>query len=115
MTWRKKRDKCDKIWARIIRSKGYCEKCGKPQMLQAAHLISRRHLKTRHDLDNGICLCIRHHIFWGHKEPDEFVDFIRELRGKDIFEELRTRSREEGKIDWDKRLSDLEEIESRIP
>jgi len=85
--------KCDKLWAKIIRSQGYCEKCGKTSGLQAAHIISRSHHGTRALLENGVCLCNGCHIFWSHKEPDEWVDWIREKYGVDVYDDLRDKAK----------------------
>ena len=58
--WKKK---CDKLWAIIVRSIGHCEVCGKTENLNAHHLIGRGNYKYRYDLDNGLCLCVGHHMF----------------------------------------------------
>jgi len=66
--WKKK---ADDLWSLIVRSVGHCEICGREGQLtkegkpvkglNAHHLIGRSNLKYRHDLNNGICLCVRCH------------------------------------------------------
>lgn len=68
----------DKLWSEIIRSKGFCERCGKTENLQAAHIITRSNRMVRWDEFNGLCLCAGCHLFWAHKEPLEFSRFVEE-------------------------------------
>lgn len=65
----------DTLWGKIIRSSGYCRRCGRTNNLQAAHIVSRRWKQTRWDVDNGICLCINCHN-WGHANPKQFDNWI---------------------------------------
>ena len=61
--------KADRIWSQIIRSKGFCEAReleGCLGVLNAAHIIKRDATPLRHDLENGICLCVKHH-YWFDK------------------------------------------------
>jgi hypothetical protein len=65
------RDRADTIWARLIRRPGKCaidnEDCAGP--LNAHHLISRRIGCLRHDMCNGIALCVSHHLFSSRLSP----------------------------------------------
>ena len=65
-------DKADDAWSDEIRKVGQCEICHKPGTarkedgaevvgLHAHHLILRGRHRYRHDLSNGICLCIACH------------------------------------------------------
>jgi 5-methylcytosine-specific restriction endonuclease McrA len=47
----------DKAWAEQVLSVGECQLCGAVDGLQAHHILSRRFSHTRHDIDNGICVC----------------------------------------------------------
>ena len=62
--WKKK---CDDLWGKIVRSVGHCEVCGRPSgKLEAHHLITKgSSVRYRHDINNGICLCVRCHKFGG--------------------------------------------------
>ena len=75
--------KADAKWSELVRSIGYCEICGRPGKpvkdgrlicgLNAHHLITKGSaLKFRHDLNNGICLCVRCHL-WGGGEWNEIA------------------------------------------
>lgn len=47
--------------------------------LQAAHVYSKgRWPNLRHELDNIVTMCWRHHFFWAHKDPITFTDWFRE-------------------------------------
>lgn len=67
--WKKK---ADLMWSLCIRMRyKQCEVCGKKGVktkagqpvggLNAHHLIGRGNLLWRHDLRNGVCLCVLHH------------------------------------------------------
>jgi len=81
----------DRLWSEIIRKRGKCERCGRTDRLQAAHIISRSHRNTRWDLMNGLCLCGGCHIFFAHKEPLEFAEFVKKKLGKKEYDNLRAR------------------------
>ena len=62
-------NRCDKLWSGIIRSKGYCEASEVSEclgILQACHIGRRGDNAIRHDLENGLCLCVKHH-YWFDK------------------------------------------------
>jgi hypothetical protein len=66
----KYRKEADKLWSLEIRTVGSCEVCGSSQSLNAHHLLEKsvwRHL--RHDLSNGVCLCVNCHVFDSHCSP----------------------------------------------
>ena len=60
---------CDTRWSEIIRSKGHCEASDVSEcagILNACHIIRRGSGSTRHDLENGLSLCVGHH-YWFDK------------------------------------------------
>jgi len=66
----------DIAMSRLVRSKGRCEasevsSCGGE--LQDAHFISRSNLSLRWDIMNHLSLCYKHHFFFAHRNPFEFV------------------------------------------
>jgi hypothetical protein len=74
---RKKVEKeLDKLCSKIVRSKGACEKCGRKTNLQCAHIFTRSYKGTRWDLENLVCLCGGCHLFWAHKDPEAFRDWL---------------------------------------
>jgi hypothetical protein len=85
------RNKLDKKVGEIVRSKGYCVKCGKEQNLQACHIFSRKNLSTRWDLENVICMCAGCH-FWSHTNPVLFGEFVKEYLGELRYEALKARA-----------------------
>lgn len=71
--------KLDMVFSKKIRERDRrCLRCGQTEMLQCAHLISRTYKALRWNPNNAICLCYRDHIFWAHKNPLEFAEFVRE-------------------------------------
>lgn len=76
--------KADKAWSVQIRACGRCEVCRSTNTLNAHHLINRTRPKFRHDLNNGICLCVSHHMFGkdgicAHGAQDETILFTQWL------------------------------------
>ena len=56
--------KADDAWRDEIRAVGECEHChSTDRQLNAHHIIVRTRLRFRHDLSNGVCLCVRCHSF----------------------------------------------------
>jgi hypothetical protein len=67
---------CDKEMSLMVREKGICaasnvSMCGGG--LQDAHIIGRRNYTLRWDPVNHLCLCYKHHIFFAHHDPVEFL------------------------------------------
>lgn len=105
----------DLAWSKSVRSKGPCIAQGIPlfsetewnvgerngtivtiehrkcDRLTAAHVIRRGYLATRHDLDNGVPLCLSAHSFFT-RNPDAWRDFVSLHLGAEKYEELRTKA-----------------------
>jgi hypothetical protein len=69
-------NKLDKLISLKVRSKGKCERCGRKDTLQPAHIISRNNRTLRWDIQNILCLCAGCH-FWAHQDPLGFTDFVK--------------------------------------
>jgi len=96
---RKLRDQLDKLWSEIVkqRAANVCEykACSKTTYLNAHHIFSRSNLSVRWDLDNGICLCSGHHTLTNnsaHKSPIEFIEWLKQRRGIEWYEDLRQKA-----------------------
>lgn len=98
--------KLDDKWSLEVKERAgfkceYCQNEHKP--LNSHHIFSRSNKAVRHDLDNGICLCVGHHTFSSkfsaHKTPAEFIEWIKEYRGLDWYERLRAKARRVKKND----------------
>lgn len=79
------------LWQEIIKCRvGYkcefsnCYKTQPPYKLDAHHIYSKgrfKHLKF--DLDNGICLCVKHHqAGWGKESAHGDINFKDKILGK---------------------------------
>jgi len=83
----------DNLWRVLINNRDEkCVKCGKLTKLQAAHIFSRRNCGTRWLPENGLLLCVGCHLFWAHKEPIEFAEFVRQRLGEKEYELLRMKA-----------------------
>lgn len=106
--------KCDKLFSDIVRSIGECEHCGaKDKTLQCAHIISRQYRNTRWDLENAVCLCVKCHLYWAHKNPLAFVDWLEEYYGEDIRQRLRLKSQSIEPVDLEKTYEFLKSLATR--
>ena len=65
----------DKIWQIAVTSRfEKCEMCHATEGLAGHHVLPRRYTKTRHDIKNGISLCVKCHHF-AHAKPKLFTTF----------------------------------------
>jgi len=81
----------DEMWSKKVKSVGVCEMCGKTSYLNSHHVYSRSNRAVRWDLNNGICLCSGHHTLCNdsaHKAPADFIDWVRDYRGKVWWDKL---------------------------
>lgn len=81
---------CDKLWATAVKRAGKCEVegcTGSP--LQAHHIIPRTCWALRFDLENGVCLCKRHHLYWAHKDAIGFTEWVKNKRDLKYLESKR--------------------------
>lgn len=74
---------CDLLWAKAVKARAghRCEKenCQNKD-LQAHHVISRTNYALRFDVENGVCLCTSHHLFWAHKDALSFSKWVNTKR-----------------------------------
>jgi len=89
----------DRLFSLLIRKAGHCERCGKTENLQCAHIVGRRALGLRWNLSNALCLCYACHIHWAHKEPLAFAEFVCEKKGQKVYALLRDFKPEPMKLD----------------
>lgn len=104
--------KLDKIWSDKVKERdGGCLYCGRKDYVNSHHIFSRSKKSTRWDLDNGVSLCVAHHVFSSvfsaHKTPAEFIEWIKEKRGEEWYNKLRLRA---NSVDKRKRDAILEEL-----
>ena len=80
--------KLDKMFSEIVRRKGKCERCGKTNNLQCAHIYSRRHKNIRWDFENALCLDSGCHMFWWHLEPARAIRWAMTFKNFDYLDKM---------------------------
>jgi hypothetical protein len=105
------RGKADRLFSLVVRARGACQRCGKAESLQCAHIVSRRYNNTRTDERNAWCLCAGCHLFLT-EHPEEHVWFAQATIGDKVYEELRLLARSDRKwkeADWRDEIIRLQE------
>ena len=90
---------CDELWSELVKVRAgrKCEICGTIHYLQSHHIVPRTCFTLRHDVKNGVCLCLKHHLYFAHKDVLAFSKWVREH--KDI-EYLESRRNSKSKNDY---------------
>jgi hypothetical protein len=93
--------RCMKLWGSLVRERAgnVCERCGSGDRLQTHHVFTRSIASLRYCLANGVCLCAGDHLFWAHKFPHDFRDFMVAKRGAAWWQDLVLRRALRGKVD----------------
>lgn len=68
--------RCDELFSKKIRARGFCEKCGRQTNLQCAHVYPRTNMALRFEPLNALCMCYNCHLSWAHKNPLEFTEWF---------------------------------------
>jgi hypothetical protein len=66
----------DSAFSILIRKKGRCERCGRTNGLQDAHVVPKTNKTLRWDILNHLCLCFQCHLAFAHKDPLGFADWF---------------------------------------
>ncbi len=106
------RGRADRAFSKLIRARGQCEKCGRTEFLQCAHIVSRRYSATRVDLENALCLCAKcHRYFTDH--PIEWAQFVGATIGMKNYNRLKGKAEASGKFGkkfWESEAKRLEHL-----
>lgn len=82
---------CDELCRQIvkIRDGGKCQVCGKKEV-HVAHIYSKgANPSLRFNPLNLVLLCPKHHLYWAHRSPIEFSEWVKNHLGEEKFFELR--------------------------
>ena len=71
----KMKREADKLAGEKCRARGKCQICGSTNVLQWAHIISRRYHCVRWRMDNCLCLCSVCHCRYTNN-PDLWIEWI---------------------------------------
>ena len=85
--------KIDDLWRLAVykRAGNICEFCGRSGKMHAHHIFSRSNYALRWETQNGICLCVSHHVLGNlsfHKAPAEMMEWIKDKRGEEWYDKL---------------------------
>lgn len=82
-------EECDDLFRELINKRDkVCRICGTTKNLQVAHIFSRSRKSVRWNPLNAVLLCVKHHLFYAHREPMLFAEDVKRMLGKD-YEGLR--------------------------
>src|SRR3990167_7578217 len=85
-----KENQLDRVFSLYIRNRDKrCLKCGTKENLQCAHIFSRTARSVRWNALNALTLCYKCHLFWAHKNPIEFTEFVKHYLGEQDFASLK--------------------------
>lgn len=94
----------DALWAFAVklRAGNRSEYSGQEGPLHAHHINGKPNYRLRYELSNGIALTPGEHKFIAHNTGryEEFREFVKRVRGQDIFEKLQA-------LKWDQNKTDL--------
>ena len=103
------KNKADKLFSQIIRSRGFCERCGTTANLQTSHIFSRRFAWTRTDLANALCLCAACHRWW-HDHPPATKELAVSVIGLDEYDRINLARQNRSRFDWGSEYARLLEL-----
>ncbi len=108
------RGKADALFSKIIRAKGFCERCLESDYskLQTSHVVSRLYSATRCDTANAQCLCSGCHRYFTNN-PIEFSLWIDATLGMDEYLRLKHKAlepRKFGKQFWESEIVRLKQL-----
>ncbi len=110
-TRKTQKNKCDKLWSEIIRSKGQCEICGSYKAQNPHHVIGRQNYNLRWDVRNGCLLCSNHHTsgrLSAHNDSIWFMEWFKKNRPDD-YKYLVKKKNEFWDLDYEKVLERLKD------
>ncbi len=111
--------KLDDAWSKLVKLRDKeCLYCGKTDYLNAHHIYSRSKRSVRWDIENGITLCVGHHVFSStfsaHKTPLEFIKWLENYKGTDYIDDLTIRANMTLKLHKHEKEEMLEELNKQI-
>lgn len=91
------KEELEELWkfACMARDNFTCQYCGSKEDLQVHHIVSRKHMNTKFDLENGITLCKKCHakISLNNNERMLFMLWYFKKYGIEKYEKLQEKAR----------------------
>lgn len=109
----------DTSWSKLVKLKSgnKCAVCSSEKALNSHHIYSRAKMSLRWSIENGICLCVGHHIgvrFSAHKSPIEFTEWLYFTYGNDFMDGLKLMAHTQSNLhEFEKEIL-LKELQSEI-
>jgi len=107
------RGKATRLHSLVVRSRGFCERCGGTNTLQAAHIIPRRYAATRTDETNAWCLCAGCHRRLTEWAEDHMA-LVDATIGRAAYDELKRRANEGVKANGTFWLAECERLSALL-
>lgn len=111
--------KLDTAWSKLVKLKAgnKCAVCSSENALNSHHIYSRAKMSLRWSIENGICLCVGHHIgakFSAHKTPVDFNDWMVDHFGNDFMDGLKLMAHTQSNLHEFEKQYLLKELQSEI-
>lgn len=111
--------KLDVAWSKLVKlkSNNKCAVCFSEKALNSHHVYSRAKMSLRWSLENGICLCVGHHIgvkFSAHKTTIEFNDWLVDHFGIAFMDGLKLMAHSQSNLHEFEKEVLLKELQSEI-
>ncbi len=101
---KKLEEKADNLWSKAVKINYWscCQHCWTIENLNSHHIFTRSRNSTKWDIENGICLCSKHHTFSqdfsAHKTPAKFKEWFVWVKWENHYNELEKKSRSYCKV-----------------
>lgn len=107
------KNECDKVVSKIVRSIGYCVRCGDVNNLTCYHFVPRRFNATRTNIDNVACVCLGCHSYL-NINPRLHDAFVISLIGQAAYDALKRKAQTVTRIDWNDELIRLKKLLTQL-
>lgn len=109
----------DTAWSKLVKLKSgnKCAVCSSEKAINSHHIYSRAKMSLRWSIENGICLCVGHHIgvkFSAHKTPIEFNDWMIVKFGTNFMDGLKLMAHTQSNLHEFEKEYLLKELQSEI-
>ena len=99
----------------VLRDGERCLRCGKVGVLHMSHIYPKGAYRgMQYDPENLKFLCVRHHLFWWHRDPIGAKEWLIKAISRERLARLKKKSNSIIKPNYEKIKKDLEEEIQRL-